>query len=102
MKNITNKCIIINKKGKNKMEIIVCVLMVMLIAAQLFLAAKQIKKKAPDGKILLTINLAVITIWAPLAVCMFVFNLIGIKIAWFVISAAYMLFAMWYTKQLRK
>ena len=84
------------------MEIIVSDLMVMLIAAQLFLAAKQIKKKAPDGKILLIINLAVLAIWAPLAVCMFVFNLIGIKIAWFIVSAAYMLFAMWYTKEFKK
>lgn len=84
------------------MEIIVCVLMIMLIAAQLFLAAKQIKKKAPDGKILLIINLAVIIIWAPLAICMFIFEMLAIKIAWFLVSAAYMVFAMWYTKELRK
>lgn len=84
------------------MEIIVCVLMIMLIAAQLFLAAKQIKKKAPDGKILLIINLAVIIIWAPLAICMFIFKMLVIKIAWFLVSAAYMVFAMWYTKELRK
>ena len=42
------------------MDICICVLMVVLIIAQLFLAAKQIKRKAPDGKILLIIDMAVI------------------------------------------
>ena len=50
------------------MEIIVTSLMVILLAAQFFLAAKQIKKGAPDGKILLTINIIVLIIWTPICI----------------------------------
>lgn len=84
------------------MEICICVLMGILIIAQLFLAVKQIKRKAPDGKILLIINVAVILTWAPLSVFMFITDNLIIKIVWFLISAAYMGFTMWYTNMLQK
>ena len=84
------------------MEICTCVLMAILIIAQLFLAIKQIKRKAPDGKILLIINIAVILIWTPLSVFMFITDNFIIKIVWFLISAAYMGFTMWYTNMLQK
>ena len=54
------------------MDICICVLMAVLIIAQLFLASKQIKRKAPDGKILLIIDVAVILVWTPLAVLKFI------------------------------
>lgn len=84
------------------MEICICVLMTILIIAQLFLAVKQIKRKAPDGKILLIINIAVILIWTPLSIFMFITENFIIKIVWFLISAAYMGFTMWYTNMLQK
>ena len=62
------------------MDISICVLMTILIVAQLFLAVKQIKRKAPDGKILLIIDIAVILTWAPLSVLIFVTDYFVIKI----------------------
>ena len=76
--------------------------MVVLIIAQLFLAAKQIKRNAPDGKILLIIDIAVILTWTPLAVLLFVTNNFVIKIVWFLVSVAYMGFTMWYTNMMQK
>lgn len=84
------------------MDICICVLMVVLIIAQLFLAAKQIKRKAPDGKILLIIDLAVIIVWTPLSVIKFITDNLVVKIVWFVISVAYMGFTMWYTNMMQK
>lgn len=53
------------------MEIIVTVLMAILLAAQIALSVKQIKKGAPDGKILLRINLIVLSVWTPLSILRF-------------------------------
>lgn len=84
------------------MEIIVTSLMSILLAAQIILAVKQIKKGAPDGKILLIINLVVLVIWTPLSILRF-FNIHkSIAIIWFVISTFYMLFTIWYTNMLGK
>ncbi len=84
------------------MDICICILMTILIIAQLILAFKQIKRKAPDGKILLTINLAVIFIWAPLSVAMFITDNGIIKLIWFVVSLLYVAFTVWYTNMLQK
>ena len=84
------------------MDICICVLMVILIVAQLFLASKQIKRKAPDGKILLIIDMAVILVWTPLSVFKFITDNLVIKIVWFIVSVAYMCFTMWYTNMLQK
>lgn len=84
------------------MDISICVLMTILIVAQLFLAVKQIKRKAPDGKILLIIDIAVILTWAPLSVLIFVTDYFVIKIIWFILSVAYMGFTLWYTNMLQK
>lgn len=84
------------------MDICICVLMVVLIIAQLFLAAKQIKRKAPDGKILLIIDMAVIFVWTQLSVFKFITDNLVVKIVWFVISVAYMGFTMWYTNMMQK
>ena len=84
------------------MDICICVLMAVLIIAQLFLAAKQIKRKAPDGKILLIIDVAVILVWTPMAVLMFITDNLVIKIIWFIVSVAYMGFTLWYTNMMQK
>ena len=84
------------------MDICICVLMIILIIAQLFLAVKQIKRKAPDGKILLIIDLAVIIVWTPLSVFKFITDNLVIKIVWFLVSVAYMGFTMWYTNMMQK
>ena len=84
------------------MDICICVLMVVLIIAQLFLAAKQIKRKAPDGKILLIIDMAVIFVWTPLSVFKFITDNLVVKIVWFLVSVAYMGFTMWYTNMMQK
>lgn len=84
------------------MEIIVTVLMAILLAAQIALSVKQIKKGAPDGKILLTINLIVLSVWTPLSILRF-FNIHkAITAVWFGIAAVYMLFTIWYTNNLSK
>lgn len=84
------------------LEICVCVLVAVLLAAQLFLSFKQIKSKAPDGKILLVISAAVTLVWTPLSIIMFITRNTGVKIAWFAVSAIYMVFTMWYTNSLQK
>ena len=84
------------------MDICICVLMTILLIAQLLLAFKQIKRKAPDGKILLIINLAVIFIWTPLSVAMFITDNGIIKLIWFVVSLIYVAFTVWYTSKLQK
>ena len=84
------------------MEIIVTSLMAILLIAQILLAVKQIKKGAPDGKILLTINIVVLVIWTPLSILRFLNIHKPITIVWFVISAVYMLFTIWYTNMLGK
>ena len=84
------------------MDICICVLMTILLIAQLLLAFKQIKRKAPDGKILLIINLAVIFIWTPLSVAMFITDNGIIKLIWCVVSLIYVAFTVWYTSKLQK
>lgn len=84
------------------LEICVCVLMAILFIAQLFLAIRQIRKKTYDGKILLAINIGVILIWTPLSVAMFITENFVTKLIWFVVSAVYMIFTMWYTKNLQR
>lgn len=54
------------------LEICVCVLMAILLIAQLCLAIRQVRKKTYDGKILLIINIAVIVVWTPVSVAMFI------------------------------
>ena len=84
------------------MEIIVTVLMAILLAAQIALSVKQIKKGAPDGKILLRINPIVLSVWTPLSILRF-FNIHkAITAVWFGITAVYMLFTIWYTNSLSK
>lgn len=84
------------------LEICVCVLMTILFIAQLFLAIRQVRKKTYDGKILLGINIGVMVVWTPLSVVMFITEFTAIRIIWFVISALYMIFTMWYTNNLQK
>lgn len=84
------------------MEIIVTALMAILLVAQIMLAIKQIKKGAPDGKILLTINVVVAIIWAPLSIIQFIFFNRIITSVWYVISTIYMIFTVWYTNNLSK
>ncbi len=84
------------------LEICVCVLIVILFIAQLFLAIRQVRKKTYDGKILLCINIGFIVIWIPLATAMFITKAFAVRIIWFVISALYMIFTMWYTNSLQK
>lgn len=84
------------------MEIIVTSLMAILLVAQIFLAVKQIKKGAPDGKILLIINIVVLILWTPLSILRF-FNIHkAITTIWFAISGIYMIFTIWYTNMLGK
>ncbi len=84
------------------MDKIIMVLMGILIVSQLFLAVKQIKKKAPDGKILLIVNIAVPVIWIPLCVFKLSGDNIAVDVAWFIIAMIYMIFTIWYTNMLSK
>ncbi len=84
------------------MDILIIVLMGILIIAQLFLAIKQVKKKAPDGKVLLIINTAVVIIYAPLCVVKLTGSIRAVNIAWFAVTAIYMIFTIWYTNMLSK
>lgn len=84
------------------MEIIVTSLMVILLVAQIFLAVKQIKKGAPDGKILLTINIIVLIIWTPICILSLVLKNGVLTTIWYVITTLYMLFTVWYTNNLTK
>lgn len=84
------------------LEICVCVLMAILLIAQLCLAIRQVRKKTYDGKILLIINIAVIVVWTPVSVAMFITGMFAIKVVWYILSAIYMIFVMWYTNMLQK
>lgn len=84
------------------LEICICILMIMLFGVQFMLASKQLKLKTPDSKILLTIDIAAVVIWIPLAALMFITNIIGIKIAWYIVSVIYMCFTMWYNNMLKR
>lgn len=84
------------------MEIIVTSLMVILLAAQLVLSFRQIKKGAPDGRILLTINIIVLVVWTPVCILSFIFNNGILTTAWYILTTLYMLFTIWYTGNLSK
>ncbi len=84
------------------MDIIIIVLMGILIAAQIFLAVRQIKKGAPDGKILLIIDITVLIIWTPLSVLKLLYSFKAVSIAWFAVAVLYMIYTIWYTKMLQK
>lgn len=84
------------------LEICVCVLMAILLIAQLCLAIRQVRKKTYDGKILLTINIAFIVVWTSVSVAMFITGMFAIKVVWYILSAIYMIFTMWYTNMLQK
>ena len=81
--------------------IIVAALTVVLIVAQLGLAVHQLKKGLPDGKPLLIINAVAFVIWIPLCIFRFTYpDCLPLDIVWFVLDAAYMIFAIRYTSLL--
>lgn len=84
------------------MEIIVSSLLAILLVAQFFLSIKQIKKGAPDGKILLIITIIVFVIWTPLCILMFLKINKAITTAWYIVSGIYTVFTVWYTNNLQK
>ena len=81
------------------MIISIIVLTAILIAAQLILSIKQIKKGAPDGRTLLIVFSV---IWIPLSVFRLIYSLTPLKISWFIITVVYMIFTIWYTNSLSK
>lgn len=87
---------------ENAMNIAIIVLMAVLLASQIFLAVRQIKKNASDGKILLIIDIVVLAVWTPLCVLRFMYDSTAIRAAWFVIAVLYMIFTLWYTNSLSK
>lgn len=84
------------------MTIPIMSLMGILFAAQIFLAIKQIKKGAPDGKVLLIIDLTTLILWTPLSICRLLFTNTLISVLWYLIALAYMIFTIWYTKTLNR
>ena len=84
------------------LDIIITVLMGILLISQIALSLREIKKGAPDGRILLTINIITGFIWIPLTICKFIFTAKGISAAWFIVDFAYMIFTIWYTNNLSK
>lgn len=84
------------------LDILIIFLVMILLIAQYVLAARQIKKKCYDGKILLVINIIITILWIPLSCLKLITNIIFINIAWFIVAAAYMIFTIWYTKMLAK
>ena len=83
------------------MIISIIVLTAILIAAQLILSIKQIKKGAPDGRLLI-ITIVFSVIWIPLSVFRLIYSLTPLKISWFIITVVYMIFTIWYTNSLSK
>lgn len=84
------------------MNYVITLLVVVLLFSQFMLARHQIKKEAPDGKILLTINIIVLAVWTPLTVLKFITDWAAVNIIWIVLTAAYVIFTAWYTNQLNK
>lgn len=83
--------------------ILITALMTLLLVCQFFLAKKQLKNKEPDGKILLIITSIVAVLWVPLSVFRFILEEnVPIKVVWYVIAAAYMIFTVWYTNNYSK
>ena len=83
-------------------EITITALVCILIAAQLMLAAKQIKKGAPDGRILLKINIIFAVIWIPVCITKFIFNNWPTAIIWVALATIYFIFVTWYNNELKK
>ena len=88
--------------GTKSLDIMIIALLAILFIAQVALAVKQIKSGAPDGKILLIVGVIVMISFVPLSVFKLIYNYMAIKIVWFIVAAAYMIFTIWYTKQLQK
>ena len=88
--------------GTKSLDIMIIALLAILFIAQIALAVKQIKSGAPDGKILLIVGVIVMILFVPLSVFKLMYNYMAIKIVWFIVAAAYMIFTIWYTKQLQK
>ncbi|MDD6340266.1 MAG: hypothetical protein PUA49_07205 [Butyrivibrio sp.] len=88
--------------GTKSLDIMIIALLAILFIAQVALAVKQIKSGAPDGKILLIVGVIVMILFVPLSVFKLIYNYMAIKIVWFIVAAAYMIFTIWYTKQLQK
>ncbi len=88
--------------GTKSLDIMIIALLAILFIAQIALAVKQIKSGAPDGKILLIVGVIVMILFVPLSVFKLIYNYMAIKIVWFIVAAAYMIFTIWYTKQLQK
>ena len=88
--------------GTKSLDIMTIALLAILFIAQVALAVKQIKSGAPDGKILLIVVVIVMILFVPLSVFKLMYNYMAIKIVWFIVAAAYMIFTTWYTKQLQK
>lgn len=84
------------------MNIAIVVLMALLLVSQIFLAVRQIKKNAPDGRILLIIDIVVLVVWTPLCVLKFMYDRVAVRAAWFIIAVLYMIFTLWYTNNLSK
>lgn len=84
------------------MDIFIIVLMGILIISQIYLAIRQIKKGAPDGRILLIIDIAVLVIFTPLSVIKLITGIKAVKIAWYVTALIYMIFTIWYTNMLSR
>ncbi|MGN0368995.1 MAG: hypothetical protein ACI4EW_00435 [Butyrivibrio sp.] len=84
------------------MDIFIIVLMGILIISQIYLAIRQIKKGAPDGRILLIIDIAVLVIFTPLSVIKLITGIKAVKIAWYVTALVYMIFTIWYTNMLSR
>lgn len=82
--------------------ILITALVIVLIFSQLLLARKQIKKGAPDGRILLIINICTLIIFLPVAILKLIFNQLVINIIWYIVAALYMIFTLWYTNNLKK
>ena len=88
--------------GTKSLDIMIIALLAILFIEQVALAVKQIKSGAPDGKILLIVGVIVMILFVPLSVFKLIYNYMAIKIVWFIVAAAYMIFTIWYTKQLQK
>ena len=88
--------------GTKSLDIMIIALLAILFIAQVALAVKQIKSGAPDGKILHIVGVIVMILFVPLSVFKLIYNYMAIKIVWFIVAAAYMIFTIWYTKQLQK
>ena len=84
------------------LDILITVLVGILLISQLALSVREIKKEAPDGRILLSINIITAVIWVPLTVCKFIFAQKAVSMAWFIVDFIYMVFTIWYTNNLNK